>query len=67
MGSVGDRDIMEGFLEHGAGISPSKVKVCIKGQEPWQGVRGARDSLEWIQTQPMEASREESWYNQSYP
>lgn len=42
VGSVGDRDIMEGFLEHGAGISPSKVKVCIKGQEPWQGVRGAR-------------------------
>lgn len=26
MGSVEDRDIMEGVLEHDAGISPSKVK-----------------------------------------
>uniref|UniRef100_F1M378 Unc-13 homolog A n=1 Tax=Rattus norvegicus TaxID=10116 RepID=F1M378_RAT len=35
-------------------------KVSIKGQGPWQGVEGPGDSLEWIQTQPVEASREES-------
>lgn len=43
MGSVEEWDIMEGSLEHGAGVSPSKVKVSIKGSRSqgthWNGFR----------------------------
>lgn len=44
VGSVEDRDTMEGFLKHGARVSPSKVG------DPGRGAQGARGFMEWIQT-----------------